>query len=295
MSSCVSVNDAIKEIQHWLRLATFLHHPLKNALLYVLHNKGNRTDYVGLPENEIDLFNELTRQMGIINKLVKKKVLSKAQVDILLPPGTNKTDSSLFDVTLIIVLIINCTTLPSPTNGWWGEVDLNDLSTAAFVLHARKWRNILIHATEPRSLCKADFDRIWADGESIVNGLGLTTVDTKKLKNINLDVRNSIILNSVLLYLNKIQGKMDTHDKELAQLQGDITNVNIELFNNREDIETLTEQNKEFKQQIDHFKQQIEAIQKELDAKNKEKARFDESQGNFVHIVNKIKLHKCMI
>ena len=137
-------------------MATFLHYPLKSALLFVLHNKGNRKDYNGLPEKEIDLYNELSRNIGAIKKI---KVISKAQVDILLPPGANKTDSSTFDVTLIIVLIINFTTLPAPKKGWRVDPDITDTSTAAFVLRARKWRNFLIHGTEPEILCKADFDR----------------------------------------------------------------------------------------------------------------------------------------
>ena len=110
-------------------------------------------------------------------------MLGQAEVDTLLPPGTNKTDSSTFDVTLIIVLIMNFTTLPPPNKGWRRNPDITDVSTAAFILRARKWRNVLIHGTEPESLGKADFDRIWLEGENITKGLGLTTVDMNALKN----------------------------------------------------------------------------------------------------------------
>lgn len=118
MSSNVSVQDVINEVQYWLRLATFLHYPLKNALLHVLHNKSNRTDYVGLPEDETELYNKLFSRMNEINKLVNRRVLNRDQVETLLPSNANKTDSSTFDVTLIIVLIRNFTTLPPPKNGW---------------------------------------------------------------------------------------------------------------------------------------------------------------------------------
>ena len=172
----MSITDAIREIQWWLRLATFLVCPLQIALLFVLHNKGNRTDYFGLPEDETELYKEFLRRKVEIDKLVKDGVLNKAQHDTLLPPGQNKTDSSVFDVTLIIVLIINFTTLPPPKKGW-KRLDPTDFSIAAFILRARNWRNVLIHDTEPGSLSKADFDRIWLEGESIVKSLGLTTVD----------------------------------------------------------------------------------------------------------------------
>ena len=68
------VADVIKIIEFWLRLATFLHHPLKSALLFVLHITGKRTDYVGLRENELDLYNELNRNIGKITTKYSNKI-----------------------------------------------------------------------------------------------------------------------------------------------------------------------------------------------------------------------------
>ena len=82
----MSITDAIREIQWWLRLATFLVCPLQIALLFVLHNKGNRIDYSGLPEDETELYKEFLRRKVEIDKLVKDGVLNKAQHDTLLPP-----------------------------------------------------------------------------------------------------------------------------------------------------------------------------------------------------------------
>ena len=118
ISNMNSVADAIRAVQFWIRLATLLLYPLKNALLFVLHNTEKRTDYVGLPKDETELYKWLSQRNGQIIKLQKKNVLSKLQVDTLLPPGENKTDSTTFDVTLIIVLITNFTKLPKPKDGW---------------------------------------------------------------------------------------------------------------------------------------------------------------------------------
>ena len=278
------VADVIKIIEFWLRLATFLHHPLKSALLFVLHNTGKRTDYVGLRENELDLYNELNRNIGKINHLLKKGILKQDQVDILLPPGTNKTDSSTFDVTLIIVLITNFTTLPPPKNGWKGKFDPTDLSTAAFVIHARKWRNVFIHGTEPKSLCKSDFDRIWLEGENIVKGLGLTTIDTKALKSINLDTRNSFVSNSLFTYIKKIQGTLDTHDKQLAITQGDlvnakndITSINASLVVVKSDLDNVKSDVGNIKYnacEVFNNKERIQAIEEKL-------SEYTRHQGNF--------------
>ena len=265
MSSYVPVADQIKEVEYWLRLATFLHYPLKNALLFVLHNTGNRTDYDGLPKDATKLYNKLSANINQINKLTKKKVLSKAQVDLLLPPKGNKTDSSTFDVTLIIVLIINFTTLPAPNKGWNVKLDPTDVSTAAFVILARLWRNRLIHATEPGSLCKTDFDNTWSEGEDIVKGLGLTTVNTNALKHIDLDDKKTLVMTAVLSYKIKIQGTLDGHDKKLAILQGDVTNVNnvmkTKIANTTSEVDKIKDEVLGHKEDIGLLKEQMESIQ----------------------------------
>ena len=226
------IPNATNVAEYWLRLATFLHQPLKTALLQVLHNKSNRTDYVGLPEDESDLYKELSSRMTEINKLVKDRVLNQKQVSLLLPP-TKRTDSSTFDVTLIIVVIRNFTTLPPPTNGWRNDPSQLDIQTSDFVRRAQIWRNNFIHDTEPSTLSKAEFDKKWADGEYIVQGLGLTTFDTKNLKTINLDKKNELIMQSYILYVNKMQGKLD---KEIATNKEHINSNEDNIATNREEI-----------------------------------------------------------
>ena len=41
--------------------------------------------------------------------------------DLLFPPGEQETDSNLFDITLIVLLIKTCIKL-TPVNGWKGYV-----------------------------------------------------------------------------------------------------------------------------------------------------------------------------
>ena len=73
MSDYKSVADAIKEIEYWLRLATFEHEPLKNALLQVLHNKNNDPSYTGLPEDPSALYQELLTKERRIKDLFKRR------------------------------------------------------------------------------------------------------------------------------------------------------------------------------------------------------------------------------
>ena len=112
MSTYKSIADLIQRLQHWLHLATFQHGPLLESLRHVLHNKGNDPSYVGLPEDPADLYQKLSNNhQETITNLQTRRVLSQEQIDLLFTPGDNKTYSDEFDITLIVVLIRNCTTL----------------------------------------------------------------------------------------------------------------------------------------------------------------------------------------
>ena len=133
MSTYKSIPQTIKEIDYWLRLATFVNGPLKQQLLCVLHNKNNQAHYQGLPEDPADLYTTLsTTHKNTFDKLKKNNILKKDQLELLLPTNENETDSRTFDVTLIVVLIINCTTLPAPLVGWKSK-PLDITSTVGWV------------------------------------------------------------------------------------------------------------------------------------------------------------------
>eukprot|EP00111_Clytia_hemisphaerica_P000682 TCONS_00002018-protein len=214
MSTYITVTKAIQEIEYWLRLATLLHEPMKESLLNVLHNKYNQTGYVGLPSNPVLLNTELKKHQNKINQLKGKKLLNKDQIELLLPTGSNQTDSSKFDITLIILLIIDFTNLPPPTNGWKKEPSPTDMSLGAFVLRARRWRNDLIHG-DARGITPHDFNLRWTEGEVIIKGLLLVNYNTNILRTITLDVRNSTVLNALSFFSKKILGQLTAHDLEL--------------------------------------------------------------------------------
>ncbi|XP_066926046.1 uncharacterized protein [Clytia hemisphaerica] len=195
-----SIEKLINDIQFWLRLATFLHEPLKLFLIWILHNLGNDPSYKGLPQNPQLLFQELSTLVNQrkINKL-KGKVLQQDQLDLLLPPSGNATDSSTFDVTLLCILIRNFTTIPAPINGWNDKnPPANDLSIAAFVIRAREWRNF-VHHTDPDTITQAMFNQKWLEGEQIINNFGFTFL-TAKLQTQSLDPRYDNVFNSLQQY-----------------------------------------------------------------------------------------------
>ncbi|XP_066928302.1 uncharacterized protein [Clytia hemisphaerica] len=218
----LTIAALITVIQFWLRLATFLHGPLKSFLLHVLHNLSNDPTYNGLPQDPQKLYQELSTPANRkkINDLKngtngKKKVLQQDQVDALRPPTGNATDSSQFDVTLICILIINFTNLPAPLKGWKNKnPPATDLSIGAFVIRAREWRNY-IHHTDPDKINQAQFNQKWTEGEQIINNLGFT-YDTTQLKTMLLDLKYENVVKSMYLYLER---KQDTLSKQQMALE----------------------------------------------------------------------------
>ena len=229
MSTYKTIAQAIQEIENWLRLATFLHEPLRLALLRILHNTSKNPTYNGLPDNPQQLFQELsTKHYNQIQKLIKKGIIQKDQVDLLFPPNSNATDSTKLDVTLICLLIRNCTNLPAPLNGWGDKnPPAHDLSIAAWVIRAREWRNY-VHHEDPKSITVAILNTKWTEGVNIIKNLGYL-YDTTKLRNVSLDPKHEVVLNSLFTYMARVELKQDTNDQLIEALRQQLQCVTKEV------------------------------------------------------------------
>ena len=268
----LSIHTVIQVIEFWLRLATFLHEPLKQALLRILHDPSHN----GLPIRPQQLYTVLsTTYKKKITKLKNKRILQQDQVDKLLPPNSTATDSSEFDITLICILIRNCTNLPAPLNGWDDKnPPSNDQSIAAFVIRAREWRNF-VHHTEPKNITLAIFQQKWAEGANIVHNLGFQ-YDTNKLLNISLDPQHKTFLKPIFHYLNNVKNSLtqqiqtiDQQHQALTQQHNslaqavasntqNITNLTKDTTSNTQDIGNLAQDFLTLDQQQKHLaKQQI--------------------------------------
>ena len=144
----------------------------QQALLEIVHNSN-----YGLPTNEEDLFKFFDKKENrkIIKDLQKKNVLKDDQVNLLLPQN-QRTFSKKWDVTLICVVIINFTKLPPPKNGWKKELDPTDVTVAAFVVMARRSRNMMNHATLATFIDNAEFNAFFTDMRAIVVGLNYSQI-----------------------------------------------------------------------------------------------------------------------
>ena len=69
----MSLSKIINENERWLKTAVCVSHHLKNALLQILFNRQKDPNYIGLPEDEEELYKELLRFRPQFQSLIKKK------------------------------------------------------------------------------------------------------------------------------------------------------------------------------------------------------------------------------
>uniref|UniRef100_A0A7M5UDG3 DZIP3-like HEPN domain-containing protein n=3 Tax=Clytia hemisphaerica TaxID=252671 RepID=A0A7M5UDG3_9CNID len=247
MSTYKSINQVIQEVQHWLRLAVFEHGPLKESLLYVFHNKGNDSSYIGLPSNPTDLYNELsTKHRRKIADLVKKGVLKKDQHELLLPTdGSNKTFSDKFDITLIVLAIRSFTSLPPPKGGWNMTPAPTDITLNANTIRARDWRNFLNH-TNPEDVDLALFNQKWNEGVQIVQQIGYAPPDLNTLRTISLDPKHDLVLRSLHSLINNVVLSQQKNQSDIKALQKEVSDhtaannlMRTEINKNVADVEML--------------------------------------------------------
>ena len=195
-----SLASIMKTYEHWLHYGTFVHEPLKGSLIGVLHNVSGDTSYDGLPTNPANLYTEFDKKHRVkLNKLLEKGILKKDQMQLIFPPGKQETYSNKFDVTLLVVLIINCCNLPPPVKGWKDKnPPLSHQSKAANVIRARELRNFF-HHTEPKDFDKKTFDAKWLEGDEVVNKLSYK-YDSQALKTASLDPTRLSVVHSLLQF-----------------------------------------------------------------------------------------------
>ena len=147
----LSLANIIKTYENWLHFGTFVHEPLKESLRNVLHNTSFDSSYQGLPIDPVALYQELDKKhRPTLNKLLQKGVLQNDQMLLIFLTNCKETHSDKFDVTLTVVLIINCTTMRPPATGWRNKhPPIGDQSKSANVIRARELRNTF-HYKEPK-------------------------------------------------------------------------------------------------------------------------------------------------
>ncbi|XP_066917682.1 uncharacterized protein [Clytia hemisphaerica] len=301
MSSYVSVANAIKEFEHWLRLTCFLHDPIKNALLQVLHNKLKDPSYQGIPDNPVALYQFFLNNKNTLNQLVKKKLLKKEQLDLLLPQGGNQTFSSEFDVTLIAFLIQDFTTLPPPKKGWKTKnPPPTDTSLAAFVIRAREWRNFINHI-DAKTIDLLLFQKKWQEGCDIINGLRYQ-YNTKFLETMPLDPKHDSVLKGLKSCMAKFKSSQKGLSTGIQDLQNDVSDIQNNCANIQKDVTNIKHENAEFSKDLKESQKKVTEIENTVksqdqsitDINNDIDGRFDEFASQIESISQAVELHNTL-
>ncbi|XP_057292394.1 uncharacterized protein LOC130621106 isoform X1 [Hydractinia symbiolongicarpus] len=227
MSNTSYAQALVTQYKHWFQLGLLHHEVLKVSLLAVLHNYNNLPSYKGLPSDAVQLFDRLNNKTNHkkIKKLLNKGIIKQDQFDLIYPKG-GATDSTKFDITLIVVLLRNCTNLPPPVQGWDVKYpSVNDQSLAAFVIRAREWRNFH-HHTDPKTITDVKFTDRWHEGAKIAVALGYTG-DINAFMLVSLDSERTSI--SMLL--------IELLCKEMVPLVNHVSNISTMIFNNKRQTE----------------------------------------------------------
>ena len=228
-------NQITQTNEKYYRLVSLVYNALLPALRDVLHNISGDPSYTGLPMNEADCYKELdTTHRNIICGLLKKKLLSKDQLNLLLPPN-QLTSTKTFDVTLMVCLIRNVLHLPYVSNKWeYNTLNHADSSIAANVIRARQIRNFLSH-NGPSAVDQPTFTRLWMEGDRVIRELKYN-IDLNVLLAAPLDP-STIFHSAELLRLDKevvfnsaellrVDKKVVFHSAELLRLDKDVAAAN---------------------------------------------------------------------
>ena len=188
--------STIIKYEHWFHYGMFVHEPLKTSLLNLFHNVSEDTSYNGLPSNPKDLYRELNQNHKVtLMSLQQKGVLKQDQMLLIFPKNKQETYSDKFDVTLLVLLIINCCNLPPPVNGWKDKhPPISDISIGANVIRARELR-IFFHHTDPKDFDKLMLDKKWLEGDTVVSALGYKyNSKSSKISNLRSNKAEAVIL-----------------------------------------------------------------------------------------------------
>ena len=270
----------VADCNYWMRIGITLQKCVKPALLDVLHDPAHN----GIPKDEQQLHEYLTafkrREENNLKRVIFPYQWEKL-CHVCTPNCPNqcvrqgKTNSEDFDITLIVVLIINCTTL-HPTNGNWRTFQPlpGDNSKAAAVIFARDIRNEINHCSPNDFAAEIEFKTYWKRLEDILKILDPNKIQLfQNLEKISLD------------------GEMDDKIK--------VTNDCIDTI--KCDIALCQTKERTFVTEISEMKKQVKCLEDEIKSIKSEQqlaeffAIFKNLEFNFHREVDELKKRQLQI
>ena len=218
--------------ENWLRLACMVYDELQPALLNILHNTHNDGTYKGLSQHGPDLYKDLDSYRPQLTTLIKKKILSRKQFELLLPQ-CQSTNSSKFDITILVAVIRNCIKVPAPSSWDFHSLDKNDTSIASYIVRGKEIRNKVCHS-QPGDIDDITFNNYWKEGEIVLRCLHHQCV-MNALMSKPLDARTL----SDRVKLDNVQEKVDDLGEDLLNVKSDVETIKTGALSTTTDIINL--------------------------------------------------------
>ena len=240
-----TAKDVVTKSEFWIRVNLALEVCVKEALIHILHNIHNDPSYKGLPTDPANLYQYMLRCKG----KPAYRIL-KADQWALLCPANGQSNPIEWDITLIVFVIRNETTL-KPLHGWSKDnpPPTTDITKGGCLDHAKHLRNDLNHGSVDAISTQPQFDRYWDRIKRILKGLDYQNMDKFcELKTAALDNYNGEILCLVTNFkknLNALKSEVSDNANEIEN-----TNTKINLLE-----QTLKNEVKEIKREVEELKE----------------------------------------
>ena len=115
----------------------------------------------------------------ILANLFKRRVLRKAQWDLLFPPGGATPDSKTFDIFTLFLLLTSICGLFPPLSGWHHKPVPSDTSLEANIVRLKNLRNMVVSTFH---IDTTTFNALWQEINAVLVALGLDQAEIDRLK-----------------------------------------------------------------------------------------------------------------
>ncbi|CAC5362248.1 unnamed protein product [Mytilus coruscus] len=117
------------------------------------------------------LYTSLKKEYNKLIGMKKKRTINQLQWDLLFPRSPNVPDSRKFDITLIITLLRNLTTINPPHGGFDSLPSAIETTPGADLARIKHYRNYIAHLDDGK-VGTADFNTAWDNISGAIGRLG---------------------------------------------------------------------------------------------------------------------------
>ena len=162
MASVAPATSSTKETTNYARLCRLLVDVGTQAL-------RDTFDAIHAPAN---LHAVLANGETVLQSLRRRKIINATQWGKLFPVIRSKVSSRDLDITLLMVLLRNLSSLPSPINGWDTLPAATDMSREADIARVKYFRNTVYAHAKQASVDDTTFNTHWQDIRDTLVRLG---------------------------------------------------------------------------------------------------------------------------